>query len=512
MMAKRKLIKEYERQIISYYHYNQDGYSDDYISKIGFQYIKLTDEKKYNDMISRNKDKEKILPGQLAELALTIVINLYFEGAKNFKYQDEYHSSFYDINVMKRKPIDCKFDASTNTLIIEMKTYAYQSTGTADEKTLTDLYKYSNAIEHGKYSNNIFIFAAKFEDIFCNKPIHLDLIYGKDKLSELLNIGIFPTMFSELIDDFLYNDNINSPMTFLKWIGGKSKLIPDILSKIPKDVDINTIYWEMFLGSGSVLIAYLKTSPNIKAVIATDINHELIFLHKMIKTNPRELIDSVNVIVSEYENSDNKNEYYNLKRDEYNELIQKRINGKLSKEDIRRIAALFVFLNKTCFRGIYRVNNDNKFNVPYGHYKHPKFIDEQQIMEISKLYNKYDVHFMCRSYEESLDMIKKYYSDFKFIFYFDPPYLHNFNAYCIDKFDSVKFVNFIQEISKLTDAKIILSNNIGFYEHYSGPPKENDKHIDLSKLLPKIAILEIQDRINPKYPGAIRKEVIMYNT
>jgi DNA adenine methylase len=155
-------------------------------------------------------------------------------------------------------------------------------------------------------------------------------------------------------------ENLDIQKPFLKWLGGKSQIITDIIRHIPSLIEN---YHEPFLGGGSVLLAVLSLQKqgkiNIKNnIFAYDINNDLINLYKNIQKFPDDFHTCLSIYFTEYDDSENKEKYYYSIRDRYN---------KHTSSNIER-SAMFLFLNKTCFRGVYR-EGPNGFNVPYGHYK-----------------------------------------------------------------------------------------------------------------------------------------------
>jgi DNA adenine methylase len=224
---------------------------------------------------------------------------------------------------------------------------------------------------------------------------------------------------------------------FLKWVGGKTQIIDKIIDKFPKHIHN---YYELFLGGGSVLLALLQNINNNKinvsgSINVYDVNETLINVYQNIKNNPVEVITEIKIIINEFNNineidknpNDNKttinrkpkNEteskssresYYYWIRIQFNKLIQ-------TQKNTIKGTAYFIFLNKTCFRGVYR-ESKNGFNVPYGHYNNPEIINELHIMNISKLIQ--NVNFNCLSFEIAFKSIDESHDD-DFI-YLDPPY------------------------------------------------------------------------------------------
>lgn len=241
---------------------------------------------------------------------------------------------------------------------------------------------------------------------------------------------------------------------FLKWAGGKTQLINSIEKLLPHEVTkINFTYVEPFVGSGALLFWIINNFPKLERAIINDINPDLINTYKVIKSQPRELISILQTFQDEYhalENSEEaKKEYYYQKRDLYN----------LKKEEKSGQAALFIFLNRTCFNGLYRVNSKGLYNVPIGSYKKPTICEKENILAVSNTLQKVDI--LCGDYEATLDIAPR-----ESIFYFDPPYkplspTSSFNSYSKNEFDDkeqVRLRNFCFKLEEL-GYKWILSNS-----------------------------------------------------
>lgn len=184
--------------------------------------------------------------------------------------------------------------------------------------------------------------------------------------------------------------------SFIKWAGGKKQLIEQFKPFFPKKINN---YYEPFVGGGTIGFYLLKNNPEIKKVFLSDINQELITTYKVIKNDVENLIKSL----KKYKEKHNKEFYYKIRSQEVEKL-----------NDLK-IATRFIYLNKTCFNGLYRVNSKGKFNVPMGNYKNPKICPEDDLREISKLLEKDDIS--VSQFYESVKKAKK--GDFV---YFDPPY------------------------------------------------------------------------------------------
>ena len=203
---------------------------------------------------------------------------------------------------------------------------------------------------------------------------------------------------------------------FVKWAGGKSQLLPDIRKKYPTELgqSVNK-YCEPFVGGGAVLFDVLS-KYSVREVLINDINAELINTYAQIKTRLNELIAELTSMQERFWSSDiaKRKEYYYDKRERFNYL---KVNRKVVGEEatILEKAALFIFLNKTCFNGLFRVNKQGLFNVPVGAYKNPLICDKNNLDEISKLLQ--NVSVKCGDYKNCLDFI-----DGNTFVYIDPPY------------------------------------------------------------------------------------------
>ncbi len=242
---------------------------------------------------------------------------------------------------------------------------------------------------------------------------------------------------------------------FVKWAGGKGQLLPHIRRAYPEELSTTlTKYAEPFVGGGAVLFDVLS-SFDLKEVYISDINAELINAYTVIRDNCNELVASLHEMETKYvpQPDEIRKEIFYNKRDRYN-FIKK--NGlKVHVE----MAALFIFLNKTCFNGLYRVNKKGLFNVPMGSYKNPNICDESNLRNIS--YHLQKVKIICGDYRESVGFV-----DEKTFVYFDPPYrplttTANFTSYTEAVFDDNAQIE-LAEYVKLLDskhAKVLVSNS-----------------------------------------------------
>jgi DNA adenine methylase len=304
------------------------------------------------------------------------------------------------------------------------------------------------------------------------------------------------------------NKKIHIPKPILKWVGGKTQIIDTLITNFP--VEINN-YREVFLGGGSVLLSllcYVK-SGLIKIhnnIYAYDSNESLIYIYKNIQTHHHELYDTLKTIIMDFNECGNgdinrtpknieeakvsKENYYYWVRSEYNRLMDKKsILG----------SAMFIFLNKTCFRGMFRVG-PNGFNVPYGNYKNPEIINKEHLEEIHMLIE--NVVFECCDFNKSLTTnIQE--NDFV---YLDPPYAPekktSFVGYTKNGFNLEQQNDLFKLIHVLTDTnkKIMLSNaDVSLVRD-----NFTDEKYNISSILCKRSI-------NSKNPKAKAKEVIIKN-
>nr|WP_311460269.1 DNA adenine methylase [uncultured Capnocytophaga sp.] len=241
---------------------------------------------------------------------------------------------------------------------------------------------------------------------------------------------------------------------FLKWAGGKTQLIEEIKNNLPEIVFREPFtYIEPFVGSGAVLFWLLNHFPNMKKAVINDINKELIDTYDTIANSPKELISVL---------EDLQNKYYALENNEEAKKIfyyEKRTLFNTKNEEKLIQSALFIFLNRTCFNGLYRVNRKNEFNVPIGSYKRPLICDKENILAVSKVLQK--VEIMCGDFEQTIN-----YTENNTLFYFDPPYkplseTSNFNAYAKDNFDDKEQIRLRDFCNKLNELNYywILSNS-----------------------------------------------------
>jgi len=242
---------------------------------------------------------------------------------------------------------------------------------------------------------------------------------------------------------------------FLKWAGGKGQLLKEIEQYYPFTKEKITKYAEPFVGGGAVLFDILS-KYDLQEVYISDINAELINTYRIIRDDVDTLIKMLYAMQNEFIplDIDSRKIYYNEKRERFNDL---KVNGN---ENINtQKAALMIFLNKTCFNGLFRVNKKGLFNVPMGAYKNPMICDEKNLRAVSEKLQK--VTIVCGDYREAASFI-----DENTFVYFDPPYrpitdTASFTAYTENLFndeEQIELARFVDGMHK-KGAKILISNS-----------------------------------------------------
>ena len=272
------------------------------------------------------------------------------------------------------------------------------------------------------------------------------------------NMWIIPSTAEKPIDarSTRYNKTEGKAVKpFLKWAGGKGQLLKEIEQYYPFENKKITKYAEPFVGGGAVLFDILN-KYDLEEVYISDINAELINTYCVIRDNIDDLIEILSAMQNDFIPFDveHRKEYYLDKRSRFNEL---KVNGDESI-NIEK-AALMVFLNKTCFNGLFRVNKKGLFNVPMGSYKNPLICDENNLRAVSEKLQK--VRTVCGNYKKSANFI-----DENTFVYFDPPYrpitdTASFTAYTENLFndgEQIDLAKFVDEMNK-KGAKIVVSNS-----------------------------------------------------
>jgi DNA adenine methylase len=290
---------------------------------------------------------------------------------------------------------------------------------------------------------------------------------------------------------------------FLKWAGGKTQLINDIEKALPKDISEDKFtYIEPFVGSGAVLFWMLNNFKKLEKAVINDINEDLINTYKIIASRPKELISILEIIQNEFHalesNENNKKLYYYKKRELFN----------TRNEEQSEQAALFIFLNRTCFNGLYRVNRKDEYNVPMGSYKRPTICDKENILAVSNILQR--VEILCGDFEQTLDFASE-----NSLFYFDPPYkplseTSSFNSYAKDEFndeEQIRLRDFCYKLDVLNHTWILSNSDVK-------GKVENDSFFD--DLYSEFTIQRVDARrsinANPEKRGALKELLITNQT
>ena len=275
---------------------------------------------------------------------------------------------------------------------------------------------------------------------------------------------------------------------FLKWAGGKRQHLKDIYKRLPNEImeeGIINSYIEPFVGGGSVYF-FLWKKFNVRKVVLIDINKTLILTYKIIRDKPLELInelEKISKLFIKLEDLGKKEKFYYDVRDRFNADIQDFDFSNFNSNWISK-AADFIFLNKTCYNGLFRENKKGEFNVPFGKYKNPKIFDKNNILAVS--FALMNCNIICDDYSVSSKHIIKG----SFV-YLDPPYMpikgkSNFTSYSSSGFgkkQQEELAVFFKKMD-LRGAHLMLSNSYGSSE------KENGEYFN--KLYPNVTLKEIE--------------------
>ena len=339
----------------------------------------------------------------------------------------------------------------------------------------------------------------------------------KEKLIEIKKTSpsaIIEIVYGNKLVKDVPTKKIHIPKPILKWVGGKTQIIDKLIVDFP--VEINN-YREAFLGGGSVLLTLLSYVKNgiIKIrgnIYAYDLNEPLIYIYKNIQTRHNELYDILQTIIMDFHECENgeafdskkkipanieeakiaKENYYYWIRSEYNKLCLSDKRGLVG-------SAMFIFLNKTCFRGVFRVG-PRGFNVPYGHYNNPEIINKEHLDEIHNLIQ--NVVFECCDFNTSLTIVEP--NDFV---YLDPPYNKEVDTSFVGYTENGFGIETQSQLFKLcnneintNNKKFMMSNsNTDFVKHHFPEEKYS------------IKVITAKRSINSKNPSSKTTELIIKN-
>ncbi len=239
---------------------------------------------------------------------------------------------------------------------------------------------------------------------------------------------------------------------FLKWAGGKRQLLPEIREHIPETFNS---YYEPFLGAGAVFFDLLPT----KAIV-NDFNEQLMLTYRVIRDSVDELIRILDI----HKARNSRDYFYEIRALDRNKHVFDLL------PDVDKAARL-IYLNKTCFNGLYRVNSRGEFNAPYGRYKNPTICEAEVLRAVSHYLNSHEVQLLCKDFADAVADASR--GDFV---YFDPPYFSsdntNFTSYQAEGFDASEQERLRDVFAELSDrgVKCLLSNSDTEFirELYSG--------------------------------------------
>ena len=243
---------------------------------------------------------------------------------------------------------------------------------------------------------------------------------------------------------------------FLKWAGGKGQLISQLEQHLPDDLkEREFTYIEPFVGGGAMLFYMLQRFPNIKRAVINDVNSFLITAYRVLKDYPDDLIERL---------ADLEQRYFALVDEEAKKNFYLQIRTIFNEDELDDIdrSKYLIFLNRTCFNGLYRVNAKGKFNVPFGRHLHPTICNAAVIKADSQVLNRVDVEILNGDFE----LTRKYMSDSLNFFYFDPPYrplnaTSSFNSYSKEEFnddEQIRLRDYCAYLNENANVKWMLSN------------------------------------------------------
>jgi len=257
-------------------------------------------------------------------------------------------------------------------------------------------------------------------------------------------------------------ENSHKAKPFLKWAGGKKQLLSQFEQYYPPDIRNGKIekYIEPFIGGGAVFFEIMKKF-NIRYAYISDINKDLMLTYQVIQQQPYRLSEFLEQFQQQYDNTheeDRKNLFLSVRK-QYNSGRFEIDYEKFSDNRIHRAAQL-IFLNKTCFNGLFRLNSKGEFNVPFGKYKKPTISDQDNILSVSEVLQKTDIRIS--GYDSCFDM-----ADEKTFVYLDPPYrpisktasFTNYSGFGFSEQEQINLSYFFKKLDKEKRPRLMLSNS-----------------------------------------------------
>lgn len=249
---------------------------------------------------------------------------------------------------------------------------------------------------------------------------------------------------------------------FLKWAGGKGQLIETLASLLPIDLKNGQIkkYVEPFIGGGALFFHIAQNYPSIERFFISDVNQELILAYKTIKKNVEDLVSILVELENNYhqKQSEEQKAFFYEKRADFNQKLASFRFDDFQESWLERTATI-IFLNRTCFNGLFRVNSKGEFNVPFGDYKNPKICDAENLRAVSNVLQRTEI--VCADFAANYDFV-----DNETFVYFDPPYrpiskTASFTSYSKFDFDdeSQRRLGEYFRLLSSKGAKLMLSNS-----------------------------------------------------
>lgn len=287
------------------------------------------------------------------------------------------------------------------------------------------------------------------------------------------------------VKDLFYKYSLGAK-PFLKWAGGKTQLLKQFVNYFPPELKNGSIknYYEPFLGGGAVFFFIAQNYPLKKAYLS-DVNEDLILTFSVVQRNVNELIDELSILKAKYfKKSEQKRENYFYKIREQFNTEKGKINCIIYNPSWISHAARLIFLNKTCFNGLFRLNRKGEFNVPFGRYKNPGILDEENLMNANRVLQ------IAEIFLTDFKKIKNIIRD-DFFIYFDPPYrpisntssFTSYSKYDFTEDDQKRLAKFYYELG-VNGNKLMLSN--------SDPKNENPNDHFFETLYNKFNIIRVQ--------------------
>lgn len=244
---------------------------------------------------------------------------------------------------------------------------------------------------------------------------------------------------------------------FLKWAGGKRQLLTEIEARLPPDISECTTYVEPFVGGGAVLF-HLLERYDFETVHISDLNPELTLCYRTLQSDAQCVIDTLQLLIEGYptDHEERKTVYYGI-RDDWNSLVDE-LEGLSQEQEATRVAQT-IFLNKTCFNGLFRVNRKGEYNVPIGRYAKPSFPSAEELLAVQQALRGVIIH--TAPFQDCVD-----WSDDSTLVYLDPPYrplstTSHFVSYSRGDFDDEDqraLAEVFRELDRI-GARVLLSNS-----------------------------------------------------